>query len=210
MSGDNPYLAPQQSNPYAPPETANPIDDGFISGFYRVENGALMVRSGAILPNRCIKTNLPVEPGKTGLLKKARISWVHPAWYLLIILNVLIMIVVVLCISKKAKIEYHLGHSFRAKRTKWRWLFAGIMALSALGFYSGINMEDGNGGGLIALSLLGFFISLVSLLFSLNYVSASNHREGWFQLKGAHPDFIRDVQKEHGAVGIEGTKIVLT
>ncbi|MBN2563731.1 MAG: hypothetical protein JXQ75_22670 [Phycisphaerae bacterium] len=98
--------------------------------------GKLLVASlGAPLPNRCIKCNAPAE----GRPLKRRLSWHHPAIYLLVLAALLAYVIVALILRKQAVVEFGLCARHRARR-RWAvaicWLFVlgsvGLLFLAAI------------------------------------------------------------------------------
>lgn len=186
-----------ENNPYAPPATVDrppQIEEG---SRYYTDGSLLMIRTGAILPNRCIKTNRPVEPGINGVRKRIGLSWCSPMWFLLILVNFLIMLIVVLCVSKRAKIEVAISSEYRTKKFIWRaiWLFltGGGIAL----FVGGVTEDEFAG---ILWGLLLFLIGMLGFAFNLRYLAAKTHHEGLFSVKGCHPDFLAEIRKNQQPV----------
>ena len=152
-----------------------------------------MVRNGAVLPNRCIKTNQAVEPGINGIRKNIRVSWCHPAWFLLFLLNLLLMLLVVLFVSKKAKIEVAISSEVRSRKMVWKSIWLAIVAAGIGGFIYGIQQEAPGGVGFGVLAIL---VGLIGFVFSLRYLAAKSHRDGLFSVKGCHPGFLAEIRKE--------------
>ena len=129
------------TNPYAPPECA---DQGMPP--QKLENGEIW-REGryvvcprdAHLPDRCVRCNKPAED--YSLLRK--LSWHHGAWFLLILLNLLIYLIVALCIRKTAKVHVGLCRRHRRKRRLGLWLGYGGFMLSVGCIIVAITVEMG-------------------------------------------------------------------
>ena len=111
------------ANPYAAPKAA--LEDRAGAGYWRDGKHAVVTPGGA-LPPRCIRCNEPaVQPMKTH-----KLSWHHGGWYLLILVNILIYVIVALIVRKRAQVTYGLC----AQHHKRRRLFS---AIGWIGFFLG-------------------------------------------------------------------------
>ena len=147
MSEPNPYAAPESAVATLPPATYQE-DQVWRHGKY------LILRKGSALPDRCLKTNVPVhEPGL-----RRTLSWHHPAVFLALLANILVYVILALCLRKTAKVQLPVSKSANRKRQI-------AVAISILGFvgswvavvYSAL--EDLPAlAGLGALGILGFAI----------------------------------------------------
>jgi hypothetical protein len=103
------------SNPYAAPRSdlnsGTGADGGADRPYWR--SGALLIaRHGATLPPRCVKCNALVnEP-----LKKARFYWHHQAWFVLVLLNIILYAVVSLFVRKHADVTFGLCAEHKRRR----------------------------------------------------------------------------------------------
>jgi len=71
----------------------------------------LVFPKNTTLPDRCIKSFEPT----TSRLKRS-LSWHHPAWYLLILVNLLVFVIVAMCIRKTAVVYVPLADRFKKRR----------------------------------------------------------------------------------------------
>ena len=101
-------------NPYAPPSAT------MLDPHLAVEEGLwadgkiLVVRKGSPFPDRCLRCNAPAE----GYRLKRTLSW-HPAgWYLLVIFNILIYIIVAMCVRWTAKVALPFCPKHRSQRRR--------------------------------------------------------------------------------------------
>jgi len=74
----------------------------------------LVMRRGAQLPDRCIKTNQSAN----GKRFKATLYWHHPAIYLLMLFNLLIYAIVAIAVRKKAIINLGVTEGILRKRRR--------------------------------------------------------------------------------------------
>lgn len=87
------------------------------AGLWR-DKRAVVLGARAELPDRCVKCNAPGE----GRRLKRNLYWHPPAWYLLILVNLLVYAVAALAVRKRATIEVGLCEAHRIRR----WMHIGI------------------------------------------------------------------------------------
>jgi hypothetical protein len=106
-----------QNNPYAAPRSdvnAGVGGDGISDRPYWRSGAILMARHGATLPPRCVKCNAEVhEP-----LKKARFYWHHQAWFVLVLLNIVLYAVVSLFVRRHADVTFGLCAEHKRRRNR--------------------------------------------------------------------------------------------
>jgi hypothetical protein len=128
-------LLEAELNPYAPPKTdvaAPGKRQGGVSGCW--QDGKLLVMTkDFVLPDRCVKCNLPAE----GYRLRRNLSWHHPAFYLFILIHILLYVIVALAVRKTARIEVGLCPAHRSERrlaitVAWLLVLAGV-AISIVG-----------------------------------------------------------------------------
>jgi hypothetical protein len=90
----------------------------------------MVLRSETPLPDLCVRCNAPAN----GYRLKRRLYWHHPAFYLLILLSILIYAIVAICVRKKALL--HIGLCERHRKARvwtitacWTAALAGIFML---------------------------------------------------------------------------------
>jgi hypothetical protein len=115
------------ANPYAAPKAA--LEDRAATD-YRRDGKNVVVTPGGALPPRCIRCNAPaVQPMKTH-----KLSWHHGAWYLLILVNIVVYIIVALIVRKRAQVTYGLCAQHHKRRRifsliGWVGFFLGFAAI---------------------------------------------------------------------------------
>jgi len=105
-------------NPYAAPETdelrGSIAAASDVAGPWRKGRVLVMAKTGE-LPPRCVACNAPA----IGRPLKRSLTW-HPAWwYLLLLINLLVYLVVALIIRKTAVIRVGLCDRHRGRRRMW-------------------------------------------------------------------------------------------
>ncbi len=120
----------EQFNPYAAPKSATvPSAEG---AFWR-EGKVLVCHPDGVLPARCVKCNEPaVQP-----MKERTLYWHHPAWFLLILINIIIYAIVALIVRRKANLTLGLCASHRSRRTLSLWLGWGGFVLGIAAIFAG-------------------------------------------------------------------------
>jgi hypothetical protein len=103
------------ANPYSPPKAALEVH---AQGEYWRDGKNVMCHPGSTLPARCVKCSEPaLQP-----MKARKLYWHHGAWYLLVLLNVVIYVIVALIVRRKATVTYGVCSRHRNRR----WLFMAI------------------------------------------------------------------------------------
>lgn len=155
----------------------------------------LVMRKGARLPDRCVKTNEPSEA-----VFKRTLYWHNPLLNLLVLFpGPLILIIIVMLVRQSAQVELGVTRAtlrFRRNAILFGWLgaFAGIalMIVGPIKFDQGPNRGEGlilgcifGGIGLIVLSaFLGSYFSAI--------VTPSKITKRFVWLKGVHPKYIAE------------------
>lgn len=142
----------QDTNPYAPPK-AN-LQKGDTASLKLID-GRIFVPVDADFPKRCVKCNASINT----TIKPKNFYWHNPAWYLLLLINVLLYIVAGLIVRKKVKLTAGLCEAHQKQRHKRMaaWGLAAVIFI-LLAFFSL------NNNSLAWLTLGSFIASLVSLV----------------------------------------------
>jgi hypothetical protein len=106
------------------------------AGLWR-EGKRLVTRSETPFPDRCVKCNAPAG----GFQLKRVLYWQHPAYYLLILCNLLVLLIVLLIVRKKAVLHVGLCDAHRTQRKTaiiacLAGMLGGVAMMIAAGFYS--------------------------------------------------------------------------
>lgn len=176
-------------NPYrAPVSTASPYQTG---GVYYRKDEFLLIRDGAVLPARCIKTNQPVGP--KDWTKRVQLNWTPPWVYFFLLAGLLPMLLLAVVTSKKAKLTYTLCREERTRVVKRK-------TIAALGFFgavaaliAGLANLEGNAMGIAALVAVILMIGSLAVIALTNSVTVKKHKDGWFTIKGCSPEFLNSL-----------------
>jgi len=106
------------------------------------------------LPARCIKCNAEVQEP----LKKRRFYWHHPAWFVLVLANVIIYVVVAMIVRRQADVTYGLCAVHRKQRRRGAFLGVGGTLLSLVLIFVGLANDY---AALTMIAVLGFVVSIV-------------------------------------------------
>jgi hypothetical protein len=183
-------------NPYAaPPILAEQIlPNGMFAdeneGLWR-QGDLLVIRKGARLPPRCLKSN---EPARRYL--RRNLTWV-PAWvYLLILVNLLICVIVSMVLQKKATINIGLSDEWFSRRRRNTLLAWGIVGLAVLSFFAGIMLIESAEQLGAALMIAAPFILIGGAIFGLitaRLVYPKKIDDRFIWLKGVCPEFLNEL-----------------
>jgi ABC-type uncharacterized transport system permease subunit len=120
------------------------------------------------------------------------LSWYHPAWLFLILVNVLLFVVVALIVRKKAKLSLSLSEQVGARRRR-AILGSCTLLLAALGACALISagiVPRGLNGALLLAAILAALAAALWASLGTRSVSAKRMTSGFVWLKGVHPDFL--------------------
>jgi hypothetical protein len=173
--------APSGSNPYAPPEVglSAPQGDGGSSGVWR-DGRFLVAAKNAALPNRCVKCNRP-----TNFKLKKKYYWHPPAWYLLVLLNVLIYALVALAVRKSAEVEVPLCEDHQRRR-KTSMLMGALLPVVGIGAC----IFGGSSEGLIVIGVGTTVLGLVWLVIANQLLVPNRIDENIIRLKGVSSEYL--------------------
>jgi hypothetical protein len=101
-----------------------------------------------------VKCNAEVQ----GSLKKQKFYWHHPAWFALVLVNVIIYIVVAMIVRRSAEVSYGLCATHKRQRRRGVFIVVGGMFLSFGLIVVGIASDL---AALIPIAILGFLVSIV-------------------------------------------------
>jgi hypothetical protein len=196
MSQQQPFVpSPQQVLPYAGPATG--AAPQFLQPYAWREDAMLVVPAMASLPPRCVKCNAEVAGEKGSRRITLKLTWHHPALYVLILPGLLVYAIVALCVQQKATVQISLCPTHAAKRSKWL-LFAWTSAVIGIG---GMIFACAGGSALahhsdmwplwvmlggILLAIVGGIVGIVGS----RALTPKRMERGYAWLNGAHPDFV--------------------
>ncbi|HTV42258.1 MAG TPA: DUF4339 domain-containing protein [Candidatus Sulfotelmatobacter sp.] len=154
-------------------------------------NGRLVARSETVFPDRCVKCNAPAG----GFLLKRTLYWVHPAYLLLLLCNLIVLLVVYLIVRKKAVV--HIG---LCEQHRWKRKIGGIIAGSSVGL--GIALlgcaAAFNSGPFLAAGLVVLFGGTVTGGLMARTIAPTKIEKEYVWLAGVHRDFIANFPEWNG------------
>jgi hypothetical protein len=134
-------------NPYAPPKAVLEVEPAHE---YWREGKILVMRIGSAAPPRCVKCNEPaVKP-----IKSRVVHWHHPGWYVLVLVNVLLYVLVAFFIRKKARIALGLCQRHLLRRRIFATIGIGGFVFGFFLAAVGVNHDEGGSAVFGALLML--------------------------------------------------------
>ena len=151
------------------------------------EEKKLVIVHGAALPDRCVKCNAPAG----GFRLRRRLTWLHPAYLLLLFTGVLLYAVAAAVASKTAEVD--IGLCPKHRRLRWQTIaggwtlgLTGVILLPWLAIYLQVWWLAAMGGGM---ALVGMFGGIVVA----RQVAPSKIDDGRVWLKGACPEYLGEL-----------------
>ena len=174
-------MTPQQ--PYFPPPSHG------MNAVWR-NNSVLVMTKQALLPNRCIKCNAPADEQL-----KRKLTWHHPALYLLVFVSVLIYAIVAMIVRKTATVNIGLCEDHLSSRRRNLLITWGLGFGSVASFVGAALLEDGT------LLLLGITLLLGCAIYgivTLRVVVPSKIDDYFVWLKGIDGNYLQQFPEWRG------------
>ncbi|MFK7911666.1 MAG: hypothetical protein AB8F34_13845 [Akkermansiaceae bacterium] len=189
LESQNPYSTPQAETILHPSAQVDPRN-------YYVDGKFLVVRHGAELPDRCIKTGVELPDAKR---KKKTIYWAHPAWALLILAGLLVYFIVYLCIRKKVTLTFSLSKSAKNKKlVRMLACLGGAFGSLALAIFFFANSDSSDNYAMFGVfGMILFVVGLIAMSFTSHLYRIKKHQDGWYYLVGFSQQFLDAIQAEH-------------
>lgn len=154
------------------------------------DKSTLVMTKEALLPNRCVKCNEP-----TGERLKRKLTWHHPALYLLVLPSILIYAIIAMVLRKTATVniglcEDHLNTRRRNLAITWFLAIAGLLCFPLAGM-----VEEGM---LVAVGLLLIFATAIFGTVTLRVVVPTKIDNHFVWLKGISPDYLQQFPQWQG------------
>jgi hypothetical protein len=164
---------------------------GASGGLWRMDK-QLVTRSETPFPDRCVRCNAPAH----GYRLKRQFYWHPPAYFLFVLLNILIYAIVAMCVRKRAVLHIGLCDHHRSRR-KW-----GIAA-SWVGLFGGVGVIIfGASAGVGLVTLLGIVLVLGGIIWGnvagVRVSPAKITKENVW-LKGVNQDFLAELPEWTGS-----------
>ncbi|MDB6136555.1 MAG: hypothetical protein JWM59_4798 [Verrucomicrobiales bacterium] len=123
-----PYVSP--SNPYAVPESEIVVPEQTEGA--RIEGKCLVVPKDWQSPPICLLTG---DTTDLSALRRKKLTWIHPAWFILFFIIRLVALLVFILLRKKGEIHYCISQPLAAKLKRRRtinWCIFGTGLLTAV------------------------------------------------------------------------------
>jgi hypothetical protein len=170
------------------------LEDGYVlppppnissSGVWR-DKSILIMTKDALLPNRCVKCNEPTD----GSYLKRKLTWHHPAFYLLLFVAFVIYLIVALVVRQTATVGVGLCDRHREKRKRNILITWSLVSLGVGAFVLALLANDGLYALLGGLLLLG---GTVYGIITIRIVGPSkiDHTSVW--LTGVNKDYLNEL-----------------
>jgi len=176
-------------NPYASPQSDHIIEAQLAEGggVWRDEK-RLVMRKLAVLPDRCVKCNMPAN----GRRLRRSLSWHTPWIYILILVSVLIYVIVALCVRQTAKIDVAICEQHLSKRR--RGIAAGwlVFLLSVVLFVAALIPREPMPLLIVPAAVLFLAALICAVVVSRLVVPTMIDRE-YVWLKGVCPEYLDEL-----------------
>lgn len=165
------------------------LEDGYvlppppqIGGIWR-DRSTLVMTKDASLPDHCVKCDGPAN----GFRLKRRLSWHHPALYLLLLMAWLIYLILALVLRKQATVYVGLCQKHYQRRRNLLVVGWTALAIFFIAIVAGIASDY---GGIAVLAFFGFVLSIVWLAFVARTVIVKKIDDQFVWLTGINEKFL--------------------
>lgn len=179
-------------------ECGEPLQAKSVGSVWR-DGKQLVMKIGATLPYRCVKTN-----GEAELLLRRKLSWHHPVLFLSLCGGLLIYVILALLLRKTADVQIPICHRIKQRRLI-AMLVGWVFGLSGLGIIFGAVVLSENDpqfqpyvGFVIIGGILFSLISIIVCTMLANIVSPSRITDKHVWLKGVHRDYLDELPEWPG------------
>jgi hypothetical protein len=172
----NPYQAPQVN-------LANDYADNQDS--YWRDGKMLVLKRDGQLPARCIKCNADAQMP----MRRKTLTWHHPGWYALLLVNIIIYAIVGSIVRKRVKLEFGLCNEHSVKRRNAIIAAWAIFLVSAgIAFVVGQQVEDP--GWAFAIAIAGFLVALIIAMIGARSLHAKKITDQEIRIAGCGEPFL--------------------
>lgn len=174
---DNPFETPQADLSVSPrpgASAANAFRDGEL---------LVISRSGASLPDVCVKTGAP-----TGERLQRKLQWIPPWAYLFLLFNVIIFVIVGMIVRKTVDVNFAVWAEAQAERKKQMWIGGGVTLLGFLLFFGAAVSPFFLIAGLVV-----FLGGLIYLSLKSRLIWPTKMDKEWAWVKGADPRVLAEL-----------------
>jgi hypothetical protein len=165
------------------------LADGYVmppppsmGGVWR-DNKTLVMTKDASLPDQCVKCNAPAN----GFKLKRKLSWHHPALYVVILVAWIIYLILAVALSKRATVFFGLCPE-HLKRRRTFLIIGWIMF--AIGLITPVLAFSNDYPGIGLLGMLLFLISIFWLVFANRVVNVKKIDDRYVYLTGIDANYL--------------------
>jgi hypothetical protein len=155
------------------------------SGVWR-DNSKLVVSKDALLPERCVKCNAPAPGPKF----KKKLSWHHPAIYLLIVTGLLIYLIVAMVLRKSMTVELGLCEEHKEKHRRDVFITWGLILLGVAGFILALLVGDNT---FLLLGILLLLAGIIYAVVAVRMVAPAKIDAQFAWLRGVNKDYLNEL-----------------
>lgn len=177
------------------------LEDGYVlpppptvgmsgSGVWR-DKSKMVVSKGAQLPDRCVKCNAPAPGAK---LKK-KLTWHHPAIYILIFVALLIYLIVAMIVRKAVTVELGLCEEHMAKHRRNVFITWLLILLGVCGFVMAVIVGDNN---FLLAGILLILAGIIYAVVAVRIVTPAKIDDKFAWLKGVNKDYLDELPQWPG------------
>jgi hypothetical protein len=143
------------------------------------------------MPDRCVRCNAPAN----GFRLKRKLYWHHPAWYLLVVISILIYVIVAIFVRKKARIDIGLCEAHRRQRT---WFLAISWGAALIAIALLIAALVGHNGMLVLPAVILLVGAAICGAVKVAIVTAGKINKEFVWVKGAGKPFLAGLPEWNG------------
>jgi len=156
-----------------------------VPGVWRDES-KLMMDKNAALPDRCVKCNEPAF----GVRLKRKLSWHHPAIYLLLLVTFLIYLIVAMVLRKSANVEVGVCERHMKLRHRSILITWALIVLSFMLFFLAASRDEGG----IALFGIALLIGAVIYgIITIRLVAPAKIDDRFVWLRGVNKEYLNEL-----------------
>ena len=195
------YTAGQWASPYAPPPPTGFYPMAAFPGATAVEAGVWRRQSTLVsaldagrettLPNLCVKCGRDVPASDF----KKKLYWHPPAYYLLLLVNMLVFAIVAMIVRKNATVHMGVCEEHRAKRRSRLRFGSFLIVLCLLLLVFGVGNET---PALIFIGIFGTFGAIIFTAVSAQFVTVKKIDERFVWLNGVDKGYLARLPEWNG------------
>ncbi|HSY44404.1 MAG TPA: DUF4339 domain-containing protein [Candidatus Acidoferrum sp.] len=160
------------------------------TNLWRTKN-RLVARTETVFPDRCVRCNAPAG----GFRLKRTLYWAHPAYLLLILCNLLVLLIVYLIVRKKAVVHIGLCERHRLKRKQgiiigWSSVALGIILICCSALFTS--------GWCLAIGILTMLVGGITGAVIARTIRPTKIDKEYVWMTGASREFMADLPEWHG------------